>query len=293
MNIFGRAGAVLRSGTMTFAAGLALCFGTPVHAVTTYGVFDIDLQLSAGMTDVQQNAFRTAEAVFEGMIAGYAEPVTAGKKLVINASIEAIDGAGKVLGSAGPWSTFKTASYTYSNYGRMRFDSADVGRYSASRLVDLIVHEMAHVLGFGTLWAANGLYSYGSGKYTGRNALEAYRLESGNADATYVPVELGGGYGTANSHWDERDGGGGKELMTGWFDSGSTISKTTIASFADLGYVLKQMTSEVAPVPVPAAGLLLLGGLGSLIRIRRRSAAASNGDVPQQRAFFGEAAQTA
>lgn len=81
--------------------------------------------------------------------------------------------------------------------------------------------------------------------------------------------------------------------MTGWFDSGSTISKTTIASFADLGYVLKQMTSEVAPVPVPAAGLLLLGGLGSLIRIRRRSAAASTGDVPQQRAFFGEAAQTA
>lgn len=220
MNIFGRAGAVLRSGTMTFAAGLALCFGTPVQAVTSYGVFDIELQLSAGMTEVQQNAFRTAEAVFEGLIAGYAEPPSyPGKKLTINASIEAIDGVGKVLGSAGPWSTFKTASYTYSNYGRMRFDSADIGRYSATRLVDLIVHEMAHVIGFGTLWTANGLYTYGSGKYTGANALAAYRLESGNSDATYVPVELGGSYGTANSHWDERDGGGSKELMTGWLTS--------------------------------------------------------------------------
>ncbi len=128
--------------------------------------------------------------------------------------------------------------------------------------------EMAHVIGFGTLWAANGVYQYGSGQYTGQNALEAYRVESGNADASYVPIELDGGNGTANSHWDESIGR--SELMTGWFDSNTYISQTTIASFADIGYALRGVYEDVAPVPVPATGLLLIGGLGTLLGMRRR-----------------------
>ncbi len=256
---------------VVFAAGfLGTMIATePARATTTS--FDIELQLDDGMTDAQQAAFHAAESFFENIISGYAAMVTAGKKLVVAATIEAIDGAGGKLGSAGPWSTFKSGGYAYSNTGRMRFDSSDIGRYTGSRLVDLIVHELAHVIGVGTLWIANGVYRYGTGQYTGQAALEAYRAETGEWDATYVPVELDGGMGTANSHWDEGSGLGRTELMTGWFDSGSTFGATSIASLVDLGYVLRdRYVPDEVPIPLPPAAPLLITGLAAFVGARRR-----------------------
>ena len=64
---------------------------------------------------------------------------------------------------------------------------------------------MAIALGFGTVWDMNtGIYVNGTGHYTGTAALAAYQKEFvGQQNATYVPVELGGGVGAADSHWDE------------------------------------------------------------------------------------------
>ena len=63
-----------------------------------------------------------------------------------------------------------------------------------------------------------------------------YKTISGNASATYVPLETTGGAGTVNAHWSEAVFD--TELMTGFAESNSNmpLSRLTIAALADLGY---------------------------------------------------------
>jgi hypothetical protein len=158
----------------------------------------------------------------------------------------------------------------------MQFDTADLNQMEANgTLSSVILHEMAHVMGFGTLWELNNVYVDGTGRYTGANALAAYRTEFNQPGATFVPVELGGGSGTANGHWDEVDNGAGNtgrvsalgdirfELMTGWLNTPSYISETTVQSFVDIGFV--------TAVPEPTTLLSLASGALLLVFFKRRS----------------------
>ena len=105
--------------------------------------------------------------------------------------------------------------------------------FSNGTLLDVILHEMGHVLGIGTLWISKHLAS--GFNYTGANALAEYRILSGNPSATSVPLETTGGSGTAGAHWSEAVFN--NELMTG-FISGTfnPLSRLTIASLKDIGY---------------------------------------------------------
>ena len=142
----------------------------------------------------------------------------------------------------------------------MEFDTADLNWLESNgSLLDVIVHEMAHVIGFGTLWEWNGVYTSGTGQYTGPAGLAAYRAEF-DPTAAFVPVELHGGPGTANGHWDEDWAGGSNALMTGYLGSGNFISDTTVQSFVDIGYVLEPST----------AVLVGLGLVGFCARGQRR-----------------------
>jgi hypothetical protein len=158
--------------------------------------------------------------------------------------------------------------------------------------LDTIKHEIGHALGFGALWELNEVYNDGNptnssrtldggtpGQYVGANALAAWQNEYvGQSAATFIPVELAGGPGTAHGHWNEDDNFGqantgivrvsdGRdlrhELLTG-FASNETafLSQTTIASFEDIGFI-------VVTVPEPS-GLAVLGMLGLGIALRRR-----------------------
>ena len=118
----------------------------------------------------------------------------------------------------------------------MHFNSADVAQMAANgTLTAVIMHEMGHVLGIGTLWGTLGLRSgYG---YTGAHALAEYRALTGNPGATSVPLETNGGSGTAGAHWSEAVFNA--ELMTGYIELGGTfmpISRMTIGALEDLGY---------------------------------------------------------
>ncbi len=126
-------------------------------------------------------------------------------------------------------------------------------------LSDVVVHEMGHVLGFGTYWNALGLLAEPSLQggldphFTGPVAIAGFDSAGGSAYVgAKVPVENTGGPGTADAHW--RDAVFGTEIMTGYIDFGANpLSATTIASFADLGYTVDMTAADPFILPSPAA----------------------------------------
>jgi len=109
---------------------------------------------------------------------------------------------------------------------------------------------MGHVLGIGTIWTNKGLLTGASGnnpRFTGANAKKEYGTLKGTGPAA-VPVENTGGPGTANSHW--RETVFRNELMTG-FVAGppNPMSRLTVASLKDLGYVVDLTKAEPYALP--------------------------------------------
>ncbi len=262
---------VFRSAVASLALGTA--------ALGAQATFNITVNYT-GLSATEQGYFASAESFWESVINGYQSGVSL-TGLTIAASGAAMDGVGGILGSAGPTAVALQASTYYTTTGVMSFDSADISNMIANgSFTSVIQHEMGHVIGIGTLWNLNLLYVDGSGQYTGANALATYRSEFNQPAATFVPVEMGGGSGTADGHWNEVDGGGSNtgivdslnrdmknELMTGWLNSPTFVSLTTVNSLKDLGYV-------VSVVPEPGSLALWLVGLPVVWRLgsRRRRA---------------------
>jgi hypothetical protein len=250
--------------------------------------FNINISYSGSWTTAEQSAFTQAETFWESVITGYqpsfmqeaANYNVTPTGINIAATSAYIDGVGNVLGSAGPTTAWFGTTYVVANSGAMNFDSADMtAMVNNGSFAKVVMHEMGHVLGIGTLWTDNGVYVDNSGHYTGANALAAYRSEFNQPGASYVPVELGGGTGTANGHWNEVDGGAGltgiqdaqgrdmrDEIMTGWLNNtpNAFISRTTKASLIDIGY-----TVNLSPVPEPGTWVLFAAGVPLLLRRRR------------------------
>ncbi len=258
------------------------------------GLFSINVNFTGSAE--HELLFTNAARAWESRITGY-RGVMSYSAVTINAVVAPIDGVGGVLGSAGPTSvTIQDEDgvaggnvFLLTSAGNMTFDESDAAALSPS----VIEHEMAHVLGFGTLWSAAGvslagegrqeLYTADSGQFTGAAATAQWQEEFGQGNA-YVPVELGGGSGTANGHWNEVENGAGPtgivqtvtgndirdELMTGWLNEPAYVSLTTLASFYDIGYTLAPPVSvSVAAVPEPSSLVLLsLGGLALMHRRR-------------------------
>lgn len=246
--------------------------------------FDIDLNFVGTPTADQIAAFGAAEAFWERRITGYRNGFTMpiGSQnpdggVRIDAVFQSIDGPGNTLAQAGPDTGFENGTFIAVNSGLMAFDTADLGAF-ASQFELIVRHEMAHVLGWGVLWSdlnvaafpnQTGPYVTGSGQYTG-GALSTYQAEC-DPLATFVPVELDGGPGTANGHWDETSFAcGDDDLLTGYLDTGDNpVSRTTLAAFHDIGLT-------ISPVPAPMTlvlGLSALGALGAVAGRRRRPAA--------------------
>jgi uncharacterized protein YjdB len=168
--------------------------------------------------------------------------------VIVVVDVSPIDGVGNILGQAGACYG-RSGSPGLPSVGHMQFDSADLADLESRGLLEAVVlHEMMHVLGFGTLWPDSGYLAGGTGTmpyFTGPGAVSAF--DTYNGGTTYpdskVPVEGTGGAGTMYSHWRESDLD--DELMTGYLDSRvpNPFSATTLASMADLGYVVAPLTS--------------------------------------------------
>ena len=228
---------------LTFAAGTVKDLaGNSYAGVSTYdfktatastsGGFNIVINYTGDAT--YKPYFDAAKALWEKVITTDVPDYNGVDDLEISASVVSIDGVSGTLGQAGPTSLRPTTYLPYK--GTMKFDSADMASMiSDGTLTSVVTHEMGHVLGFGTLWDYLHLNTVFA-QYTGANALAEYRTLSGNASASYVPLETGGGAGTADSHWSESIFGA--ELMTGYAESAPPmpLSRLTIAAMKDLGY---------------------------------------------------------
>jgi Leishmanolysin len=228
---------------------------------TGYGV---TLCFTTAMSATQRAVFETAAARWASLITGDVEDVDAqipaetcgGKSpsldliiddLVIFAGVEEIDGPGQVLGSAGPCYIRDDAN-ALPVVGVMRFDLSDVNALEAGgQLGAVIVHEMGHVLGIGSLWSFRGLLhnpSPAAGPpvdtyFGGANGIAGFDAIGGTTytGGIKVPVENTGGSGTANAHW--RENVLKNELMTGYLNNGSNpLSQLTVRSLQDLGYAV-------------------------------------------------------
>jgi hypothetical protein len=164
--------------------------------------------------------------------------------VLIEATGPAIDGVGKILGQAGPC-LIRTAGglpVGLPLFGVMKFDSADLASLESNgTLQAVILHEMGHVLGIGTLWNSGGRNLLSGGgtanpRFTGNTAYAQYQAGGGSgARPPKIEVENTGGTGTRDSHW--RASVYDPELMVGFLNPNSSpLSRMTIGSLVDLGY---------------------------------------------------------
>lgn len=223
-------------------------------AVSDANEFNIHIEFGGSWTSQQQAIVTWAADLWSSIITGDVRDDTDldgnfVDDIVISMSVGRIDGSGNPLfgnvlaqtqifavrdpGSVDEWLPV-TSSIT--------LDSTDlknsVNQGWSGTWDSIILHEMGHALGFAGLIFDNLGLVDSSGNFAGANAIAAY-----GTGATSVPLEQGGGAGTAGSHWDEDtfllDGlTASNELMTGYIvlNEQTYLSDTTVAAMADLGY---------------------------------------------------------
>jgi hypothetical protein len=150
-------------------------------------------------------------------------------------------------------------------------DSTLAALASDGLLDDVIKHEMAHLLGFGTVWDLDGLVHDTTSNdpwFSGPEAQAAFRKALPSFADKVVPVEANGGTGTTLSHW--RESVMNNELMTGFINNGTNpLSAVTVESMADLGYTVDVSAADpwptlsgsaaVAASAVPQASFSVMG----------------------------------
>lgn len=162
--------------------------------------------------------------------------------IIIYATVKAIDGVGKVIGSSAPCYVRTTGSLPL--LAVMSFDVADFQNLQADgRLADVVLHEMLHAVGVGTLWNSKGQVAFrttDSTQFIGPQAVQGCAFHGGAAKCPgNVPVENTGAVagGTRDVHWRETTFR--TELMTGFVSAAGTpnpLSRITIGSLIDIGY---------------------------------------------------------
>jgi hypothetical protein len=193
----------------------------------------------------------------------------------IHVILDSIDGPGSILGASAP--CFIRSTGFLPLHGVMIFDTADVAILEAQTLFDeVILHEMGHVIGFGTIWrpAYLNLLVDGGGSdpaFVGTLARAAFDRIGGTAytGGQKVPVENQGGPGTADSHW--RESVFGNELMTGFVELGANpLSIVTVASMGDEAYLVNYAAADaythafsVAPLRAAPVGPVVRFALGN------------------------------
>lgn len=242
------------------AAGNPMASGANQLAFTAAAGSGFDIELvfesttvAGGWTEALKKPYRDAVQRLEEIIVGDLPDVRdAQGNLIVDDLLIRINELERMdkMGEGGPTALRSSASGGLASQGFVNMDRAEVAdiakAFAASSsasdlqamvdhvMTETIIHEIAHVLGMGSLWSQYGFNAV-RGQYTGPQALAAYRLMVNDPSAPFVPLDLSGMPGTDNAHWSEEIFG--TEMMTGFYRSpGLPVSQLTIAGLADLGY---------------------------------------------------------
>ena len=276
------AGSATVSVTAADPGGLEAGLTFPVSVRTRVaGSFDMDVVLVGSVTEGQRAAFEEAADWWMSILAEmelpdvplvgearlgcggvFTEEEIGGAidDLLVVASVQTIDGPGGILAGAQPCSVREGSMLPF--LGVVLFDKDDLASFEGSSdLVELILHEVGHVLGIGSLWADFGLLREPSLEtpgadthFAGPLAIAAFNEAGGESysDAK-VPVENQAGPGSGDSHW--RQSVFVTELMTPYASVGlpDPLSAISIQSLADLGYTVDVGLAEPFTLPSAAA----------------------------------------
>jgi Leishmanolysin len=260
-------------GPNSLTASASGLIGSPVNFDATGALvisnFTIELQFLLPPTASQLAAFNAAKAKWESAISGDLGAFNVGSQPtgpncgnttvsgVINdiriiVELKPYDGVGQVLGASSP--CFLRPSGVGGGLpiiSYMFFDTADTPALELSGdFDDVVLHEMGHSLGYGTIWDLQGVSNTLSATnpfFTGTQANSAYINSNGGAalvaGRSAVPLQATGGVGTALAHWEETIFQ--SEVMTGYITGAvRPFSLTTIESMADLGYVVNPAAAD-------------------------------------------------
>ncbi|ARZ71771.1 peptidase [Streptomyces albireticuli] len=232
--------------------------------------YTIEVEFLGGLNQAQKAAFTTAADRWVKVIVGDLPDVNVNGRIIddllIQAEGSAIDGPGVILGQAGPGflrppggpGEFLPAT------GIMSFDKDDLASMQANgTLVDVITHEMGHVIGLITSPARKKGLVKGIGGdnpiFRGQQAQEEYRRLRDADELKPVPVENEGEPGTRDAHWREKVFA--NELMTGFVKQApNPLSRLSVGALQDLGYVVDLEAADDYSMP----SLLALAEEGEL-----------------------------
>lgn len=238
--------------------------------------FRIDLSFAdtlTGLNSAARDAITQAARFWEGVILG-ASTILGSNTLQIaiaGQSLTAQDGTADTgtLALSGPSLTLDAADNIVITRGTSTLNSRRFAEFNSNPLYlrDIMIHEFAHVFGFGTLWEPLEFsFTDGSKLLAGKNWINrtnaTYRADSyagwaygdllGTATATAIPIEP-----QIFFHWDESRFD--TELMTPFAETPGTpmpMSSLTLGALRDLGWSVNfGAVQPYTPPAVQAAAL--------------------------------------
>jgi hypothetical protein len=216
---------------------------TNTRPQTQHGGFDIDFE-ATNLPVAAQQAVQRAINRWEQIITGDLPDawikkhgqLTAIDDLLLTIEIAQIDG--DTLADANVNQPLRPET-RLPIWSHIRIDEEHI---NDPQLETVLIHEIGHALGFGTIWGNLGLLDVSNAndpRFLGPNAAHVYGLMTGRSQRS-VPVEGQGstGDGSYGGHWREQTFE--TEIMTSGINANvaNPLSLLTIAAMRDIGYTV-------------------------------------------------------